>query len=180
MLLREISSLQTSKESQCGFSEVKKKNDNVFPGRGKKKVFSLPTLKKKKQKSFLVAYWVKDPALSPLWLGCDSWPGSFHVPQAGPKKKIQKNKHKKIKIKDCLKIFSLTCQQNKLRNRGISWCLEDCFSRYFIPTFSLHPPRITSSQCNIHIPPRSVQIDKTLISHTLLITQKKNMLGEKF
>ena len=42
--------------------------------------------------SFLVAQWVKDLALSLLWLklllwlGFDLWPGNFHMLRAHPKK----------------------------------------------------------------------------------------------
>ena len=44
--------------------------------------------------SFLVAQWVKDPALSPLWLGwllwcgIDPWLGNFHMTWDQPKKKV--------------------------------------------------------------------------------------------
>ena len=44
----------------------------------------------------MVSQWVKDLALSLLWLwlllwfGFDPWPGNFHMPQMQPKKKINK------------------------------------------------------------------------------------------
>ena len=31
-----------------------------------------------------MAQWVKDPALSLLWLGFDPWPRKFHMPWALP------------------------------------------------------------------------------------------------
>ena len=51
--------------------------------------------------------WVKDPALSLLWLelllwyGFSPWPGSFYAPQTWPKKKqflVLKKKKKKKKF----------------------------------------------------------------------------------
>ena len=49
-----------------------------------------------KNRSSLVFPWVKDPALSLLWLGLllwhtlDPWPGNFYKPQVQPKKKKKK------------------------------------------------------------------------------------------
>ena len=36
---------------------------------------------KNPSREFLVAQWVKDLALSLLWLRFNSWPGNFHMPQ---------------------------------------------------------------------------------------------------
>ena len=49
-----------------------------------------------------MAQWVKDLALSLLWLwlllwlGFDPWPGNFHMLQVWPKNKRQKQKQKSI------------------------------------------------------------------------------------
>ena len=45
--------------------------------------------------SSLVTQWVKDPALSLLWLGFDAWPGNFHMPQVWPKKQTRKSPQNK-------------------------------------------------------------------------------------
>ena len=42
-------------------------------------------------RSSLVAWWVKDLALSRLWLGFDPWPGNFCMPGAQPKKTLPNN-----------------------------------------------------------------------------------------
>ena len=57
------------------------------------------TIKKSTNRSALVAQWVRDPALVPIWLRSllwcrfDPWPGNFHVQRARPpppKKKVYK------------------------------------------------------------------------------------------
>ena len=55
--------------------------------KGKKSTLTADTKAEKKGRS-LAAQWVKDPALSLLWLGSvlwhglDPWPRNFHMPQA--------------------------------------------------------------------------------------------------
>ena len=48
--------------------------------------------------------WVKDPALSLLWLesrlrqGFDPWPGNVHMPHHGPKKKRERETERNLNI----------------------------------------------------------------------------------
>ena len=42
-----------------------------------------------------LASGLKDPVLPQLWLGFDTWPGNFPMPQVQPLKKKKKKKKKK-------------------------------------------------------------------------------------
>ena len=50
----------------------------------------VPPFEKTHTKGSLVAQWVKDLALSLLWLRFDPRPGNFHIPPVQPKKKKEK------------------------------------------------------------------------------------------
>ena len=52
-------------------------------------------MQSRKIRSFFVAQWVKDLALSLLWQEFDPWPGNFQMPWGQPKKK--KKERKKVK-----------------------------------------------------------------------------------
>ena len=58
-----------------------------------------------KHKSSMVSQWVKDLALSVLWLGSllwhgfDSWTGNFHMPQVQPRRK--KKEFLKVRKRRC-------------------------------------------------------------------------------
>jgi len=43
----------------------------------------------KRFEASLVAQWIKDSALSLLWLGSDPWPGNFGMLQVWPKTKTK-------------------------------------------------------------------------------------------